>query len=136
VSGCSFVQGDQPVATFDGFLITRIDDTSRSERVAVYADADSTEISPGKLFVVNNGRRCGGAGGLVQLRLERVGAAQFNLNVDEGDTETAGNATGGGGEGAGSTSGSIPGFGVTTALGGLAGAGAAAYRARRGRDED
>jgi hypothetical protein len=126
VSGCPFVEGDQPVATFNAYLITRIDDANRSEQVAVYANADTTEIAPGKLFVVNSAQECGGAGGLTQLRLERVGAAQINPDV------AADNGTADGG----TTSGSIPGFGVTTALGGLVGAGAAAYRARRDGGED
>ncbi|MFC4358041.1 hypothetical protein ACFO0N_08790 [Halobium salinum] len=123
-SGCGFVDGDQPVATFLVHLITRIDGASRSNQAILYANADTTEITSGRLFVVNSTQSCGSGNSLVQLELESIGASRIDGVVDDQNEP-----------GEDETNNPIPGFGPVTAVGGLAAAGAAAL-GMRGQDGD
>lgn len=122
VASCPFIDENQRVATFSAFLISRGDGRSRSERVALYTNAGETDVKPGKLFIVNASQGCRGASGLRQLKLEQIGASRIEVEPQNG--------TGSGG----TTSGSIPGFGAVTALGGLAAAGGAALGLGRSDD--
>ncbi|WP_123537048.1 hypothetical protein [Halosimplex salinum] len=118
---------------FDAQLIDRKDDSTAEEETTLYIGA-SSDVEPGKLYIINRFNRCED---FVGVSLEQIGRADVNVEIDDRTTDTPADADQPDGATTESEDGGFgavgPGFGPLAGLIGLLGGGA--LLARRGHSD-